>query len=290
MDENRNNLLLARRYLEMEHFSQALDTLNYLPETLLTDPEHWLIRGHALHGLKDYEKAADAAKSGLSYYSENPRLLYLHCICQERLHNLETAEKAILILLGMDPENPDYLCQYALMVAEVGQLDKAESLVEEAARIAPDFPWVLEMRVMLAHLRCKNKKVTRLSRDLLAFDPENRYGHIMLAGNLWDTGKLANAAPHYQTAIQMDPNDKDVAKFARKSRVEAHWLLWPVRPFSRTIGIFCLFLFMLLAPLTLMMLGLDKVAPYTVLLVFIILIYGSIMPSILKWWFKRRYP
>ncbi|MEN6371603.1 MAG: tetratricopeptide repeat protein [Armatimonadota bacterium] len=243
MDEDRNILILARHYLEMDNYSKALDTLENLPEMLLNDSEHWVIRGHALYGLKHYKKAAEAAITGLSYYPEDPQLLYLHCLCQDRMHNLEEAERAILALLSGDPGSPQYICRYAYMAAEAGQLDKADALIDEALRIVPDYSWAMEMRVMLSHMRCDNKGVVRWGRKLLDCDPENQYGHRMLGKQYLNKGKVTTAASHYRTAARIDPNDIFATKYARESSVKAHWLMWPIRPFYRITGIIGIIVF-----------------------------------------------
>ena len=287
MQETGQTTALARHYLDIERPERALDALDRPGATDPADPEHWYLRGQALYDLERYAEASRTVQAGLVQEPESVPLLFLRCNCEARLGNLAAAEQAILTALRLLPEEPALLCRYALLVARVGQLDKAARLIDEATRIDAEDPAVARARVTLAYLRGNDRQVTQASKELLASDPEDTFGHYMLGHALFSRGSVGDAHRHLRTAAQLDPSEQVVVEGAREARFADHWLLWPLRPFQRfgSIGLWFGFivLFFLLRSL-----GMRPLAGLVALLYLILVIYSWVVPWLLRKWLSWR--
>lgn len=289
MDSTTQALLLARRYLDIEQPARALEVLNGLTNVPMQDPDYWYLRGRALYELKRYPEAADMLQRGLGQEPDYTPLLYMMCNCQDKLGNLAEAERAILTALRLVPDEPSFLCRYAYLVAKAGQLDKADRLVDEAARLSPYDTTVLQTRAWLSYLRGDDRQAEVYSREMLREDPDDPAGHYMYGVSKLNTGSVGDAARHLGTVARYDPTDHDAVKIARQSQMAAHWLLWPLRPFY-ILGPAKCWIAVIVAIFLLCSLGLYEIAGCIGWIYLLICIYSWVMPPILKWWYKRRYP
>lgn len=289
MDSTNQALLLARRYLEIEQPTRALEALDRSSNVPMQNPDYWYLRGRALYELKRYPEAVDMLQRGLGQEPDYTPLLYMMCNCQDKLGNLAEAERAILAALRLVPEEPRFLCRYAYLVAKAGQLDKANRLVNEAARISPYDPVVLQTRTWLSYLKGNDKQAGVYSREMLEEDPDNPVGHYMYGVSQLNTGSVGNAARHLGAAARYDPGDRDTVKVARQSQLAAHWLLWPLRPLYK-LGAGYAWIAAISALFVLCAIGQYRIAGYVGKTYFVLCVYSWVMPPIVKRLLKRRYP
>jgi tetratricopeptide (TPR) repeat protein len=160
-------------------------------------------------------------------------LLALHALGNSQLGHNAAAEQSLLAALRLEPENDWLLCEYALLVARAGQLDKARRLVEEAARIDPLSDDVARVRGVLAYLSGDDTRAAAHAEELLAADPESRGAHLLRGSALSQQGRTRAARRHFETAARYDPGDDEVVDIARRSRDATHPLLLPLVPIER---------------------------------------------------------
>jgi Flp pilus assembly protein TadD len=286
-DDSRRLLLLARHYLDIGQPNKSIESLNRVYGALLLDPDYWFIRGQALFDLNRPMEAVDVAQRGLAENPDYCPLLYLLCCCYEKIGKPSDAERAILAALRLVPEEPRFLCRYALLVGKAGQLDKAERLINEAARIDANHPIVPHTRTMLAFLRGNNKHAGQHSRQILASYPEDPTAHYNLGVAQHNAGNMVGGARHMRNAARLDPQDPQIVKGARHSRASGHWLLLPLTPIH-LLGPAKLWVFAILILITLNFIGLHSLARYFAITYFLLCVYSWVVPPILRWWMRRR--
>lgn len=217
----------AYTLLQFGRPADALDTL--ARDFDAADPWSWHLRAAALIALNRHEEAARAAEDGLSEHPEQPYLLDALAAARIGLDDFAGAEEAILGALRIDAENADFLTRYAHVVARVGQIEKAEKLVERALSLEPESDFALQMHALLATAGTDRAAAIARSRELLRHWPEHPLGHRLLGFGQADD-RVDEAAEHARRAVQLDPYDEDAAELARELRQRSHWLMWPLRP------------------------------------------------------------
>jgi predicted Zn-dependent protease len=286
--QNFTNLSLAQHFLEIGQPERALEHLQRADSDTIESPFFWHLQGRAHYDLEKYTQAITAVKKGLALSPDARYLLYLLCNCHSCLGDLAAAERAILSGLHQNPEDPQLLCRYAVLVSEAGQLEKAQRLLDKAAQIAPDHPAVANTRITLAYLRGDDKEATAVSRQTLSQNPHNLYGQYMLGGALAAQGKVYSANRHFQSAARLDPTDKTVTGSTRQSRLQTHWLLIPLWPAQR-FGPVAIWIAAIVIIFSLNALDLNKIANGFTLVYIIWVVYSWVVPPLLKRWLQRKY-
>lgn len=230
-DETR--LAAAQRYIQIGRPEQALDSLAELTSDAAMSDRATLLRGYALLGAERNDDAAEVAGEGLENAPHDPALLYLLSLAEQARRNLPAAERAILAALAERPDDHELLSQYADVVMEAGQLDKAEKLLDAAAEVDPESPDVRARRLTLAYLRHDRKAVERLTGEMLAEDPESVAAHRMLGVLDFERARTSAAAARFAEAVRLDPTHDGTADLARTSRRLSHVAYAPTRIINR---------------------------------------------------------
>ncbi len=102
-------------------------------------------------------------------------------------------------------------------------------------------------------------------------------------------GKADRAARHHRTAVRLDPEDADYAEQARKSELDAHWLLWPLRPVN-VIGIGPTFVFLAAAMGALMAAKIEALAMVVFFVYFVMLLEVGIVRPLIRRRMRKRRP
>lgn len=204
------------------------------------------------------------------------------------LGDLAAAERTILAALRQTPEDPVLLCSYALLVARAGQLDKAERLVKEATRLAPEHAYVAHTQLTLSYLHGNDKQTIQKGQELLAKEPEDVYGHYMLGSLALAQGEVEAGVRHLRTAVRLDPADPAIVEVTRRNKFASHWLLWPLRPAYR-LGTIRLWVGAIVIMLALRGLGYYQAAAIFAWVYLAYCAYSWVVPPLLKWWITWRY-
>ena len=213
---------LAQHYILLERGQQALDALKEASPELA---ESWLWRANAMHQLSRYEEALDSAQRGLVIEPENSYLHHGLARAEFMLGHFDRAETAILDSLRLDPDEPEALAMYALILSSRGKRIEAAKAVGRAAELAPEARSVRMIQAMVT-VPSDDEAAVRISSELLADEPEGAAEHWWHGTNLVRRGRLRDAAEHFARAAALDPAN---TMFATVARVSGHWFFWPLR-------------------------------------------------------------
>lgn len=271
---------LASHYLSVGQADRALSALDGAgvdPD----DPGLLWLRGAALFDLGEHAEAADVASRGLTIQPESTDLLWLLAVADAQLGRLADAESAILAALEIEPDSPDFLCTYADVLARAGQFEKAERLVGEAAKIAPDDSSVVSARIDLAYLRGDNKQLEKLTRDLLARDPESMRGHQMMGLLMLRKGAASDSLRHWSEVVRYDPQSEASYESAMAAKVASHPLMFPLRPLHR-VGVIQSWVAVVVTISLLRTAGAQAVAGVLGLTWFLYCVYSWVVPPMVE--------
>jgi tetratricopeptide (TPR) repeat protein len=281
-----STLTLAEHYLSIKQPQKVLETLSK-PDLDLDSVHPWRIRAQALYELDRYPEALDSVEKALAIEPENIQLLYLLSKIQADLKHLAAAETAILTALHLSPENPVLLSRYAIILGQGGQLNKAQKVVAEAARIAPDEITVKNAQTILAYLRGDTKAVQNYSEAILKDNPDNFFGHYMLGQSYSEKRQTVAADKHFRNAAALAPNISAITDATRDNRFYNHPLMWPLYPIRR-FGRIPFWIGSIAIIFGLNALGLQVLAGMYIFLYLLLVVYSWTVPRLLRWYLKRR--
>jgi tetratricopeptide (TPR) repeat protein len=193
----------------------------------------WRLRAWALADLERHREALEAARSGLRIEPDDTYLLALGSRAAAELGDLPEAERLVLAALRIDPDDAELLAQYALLLVRGGQAKKAAAVLARAERIDPENGTVVRAQAMLAFLAGDDRDARRHGERILADVPDDPVGHAILGATASVRGAAGKASRHLDETARYDVRDNATAAAAREARIEAHWLLWPMRPVNR---------------------------------------------------------
>lgn len=225
------NFFAAQHLIALDRPKEALRKLaeDFDPE----DPWDWWLRALALLQLDSYDEAIEAAQRGLALDPESTPLLAVLARVRLQQDDLAAAEEAILAALRVDPEEADNLAIYALVVAKDGQIEKARKLIAWARQIDPQNEQALRVQSVVALAAGDDREALLRSRELLAINPEDVSAHRIAGAVLHDGGSVGDAAPHFRSAVVLDPAERELGEAARENLLWRHPLMWPLRPVQR---------------------------------------------------------
>ncbi len=282
-----SGLALARHWLQVNRADQALDQLTRLPADEALSLDAFVLRAAALHDLDRYEDAAAAAETGLGRFGPDPQLLAMLGTARRSAQQYEPAERALLDGLALSPTSVYLLCTYARVCLDVGQVEKARRLVERAASEDPEDDLVAHVRVLVAYASGQDDEALRRSREALRIGPDEAANHALFAMASSVRGDVAAAARSYRRAAAAEPGNTELIEAAREARVNAHPLLWPLRPLHR-FGPFPTWLAVVGTILGLRALGLPMIALGFGLVWVVYCVYSWIAPPLVGRWLRRN--
>lgn len=147
------------------------------------------------------------------------------------LRRLGDAEMDVLSMLEDEPGNGSLHAAYAQLAMEALQLDKAQLLLEQAARLDPDGREVLLVHALFDVATGRNSMDS--TRRLVERYPDSaKTLHIVFA-KLASTGRLREAQSFIEQSVRYAPDDKGVIADAKEMKVFTHWSTLPLRPLYR---------------------------------------------------------
>ena len=146
---------------------------------------------------------------------------------------------------------------------------------------------VARARATLAYLKGDDHALLDHSREILANDPEDVFGHYMLGATLNGMGDVRGAERQFTAAARLDPEDQIIIHTARQARYQLHPLLWPLIPAYR-IGTIRLWVGAIIIVIVLNTLGFSQAASTFSFVYLAYCVYSWIVPPLLRWWLHRR--
>lgn len=223
----------AAALLGLRRPGEALQVLVQADGDELDSPLYWQVRALALRNLQQPRQALEACAQGLA---RAPWWAPLHdtaATLHIDLDELAEAERACLRALALDPEDADPWCTYAHACGLAGQLDKAWALLAKAASLEPESVHVASTRVSVAWLTADDRFTERMSRELLARDPQHERGLTMLGLSQALQGRTSQGMATLKGAVLANPRPDGPVQVAEHVRLQAHWAMWPQRLISR---------------------------------------------------------
>ncbi len=223
---------LAQHWLSVNRPERALDEIGRLPGDEALSVPASLIRAAALIRTERAAEARDSLTQALTLHGPHIPLLESLTHAYRQLDQLEDAERAVLEGLTFDPHHVGLLCAYAEICLLVGQVKKAEALLDRAAAVEPDAEEVATARVLVASAKGRRAEAYRLAREALGKNPDNLEAHAYHSIAATERGKL-RAASESSDRLAAELGDRDLVDVAREDRAIAHPLLLPLWPILR---------------------------------------------------------
>lgn len=280
-----DSFYLARHWLSIHDPDRAIEALARVPTAAESAEAHGLWTA-ALMQLERYEEAEAAAQRGLALEPEHEGLLQLLASTRWRKGDRAGAERAFLEALALVPDDPVLLASYGLLVAEVGQLDKAERLIDQAVRSGPEVQVVRYAQSLLSYLRGDPDAARLHARGTLEIDPEEAVGHAVLGWLSLEAGEFGGARSAI-TAARLDPEDRDYREAARHAAVLSHPLMRPLLPVYR-IGPAKVWLGAIAAIILLRVIGLTGPAAVVAVVYVVFALYSWVAPPLVRRILRRR--
>jgi tetratricopeptide (TPR) repeat protein len=211
----------------------AIEELSRLPAFLADEQVAFALRAEAFLQLARFADAADAARRGLAVGAPDPELLGMLGSALQELGDYPGAERAMLDGLALAPTDVNLLCRYSMLCMAVGQSDKAAGLLAAAMEENPEAPLVYVTRIDLAYARGQDREAERISREFLGLYPNHPLALALHGRSASVRGRVGSAYGSFRQAIRESPGDAQIAEAAWVTRINAHPLLWPLRPLYR---------------------------------------------------------
>src|SRR5438477_3146781 len=228
-------LVLARHYLRLRQFERALEVLGRVTSAELNDVDAWRIRAAALHGLRRYDEAVEAAERGLARRADDVGLLDQLALAAFEGGKQRRARTVLARALAHAPGDPILIAHQALFLARTKhrwlarrRLLKARANADLAASLAPDSLSVLRIRALVAGLT-RDPHADTFKQQLLAADPADKTARLVSGAVAARSRDIDEALEHYVEAARLDPGDHRTAWLGRRSRALMHPAAAPLR-------------------------------------------------------------
>ena len=151
----------------------------------------------------DYDGAERALTGALVLAPSHPETLRLQGLVHHRRGRLAEAEDNYRRALSTSPDDPDLLGQLGELRADRGDLDGGFALLERATTLAPNSAAAWLKRGILFDKQVRHDEALAAGRRVIALDPAERLGHLLVARNLHALGDIEGTAAQYRTLIRL---------------------------------------------------------------------------------------
>ncbi len=135
---------------------------------------------------------------------------------QVRLRNFAAAEAHFGRAAGLKPNDPSLLFRWARSSFDSGQVDAAERILRDAAKLAPDHEAIYRLGSEIFEAKGKWATLERLSGAWTKSQPKSAEAWRWLANAQWETGNLRQGMQSYRASFDLGRRDADgLAAFAR---------------------------------------------------------------------------
>ncbi|MBD8875189.1 tetratricopeptide repeat protein [Roseibium polysiphoniae] len=131
----------------------------------------------------------------------------LQAIALSKLERLEEAEEIFQRLIVRHPEHPDAYRNYAILLRDNGDHDKAAVFFFKCTQLDPDNPENYIQRARARHEANQLKENDAELKKALELFPDNGDLHHELARNLFKQSRTFEGLPHAEFAAKQDPDN-----------------------------------------------------------------------------------
>ncbi|MEX6501725.1 tetratricopeptide repeat protein [Pseudomonas zhanjiangensis] len=207
-----NDFLPAQaRQAELLLSSQRGDEAsNRLSKARESQPDYaiqlYLIESEALSKQDQHERAWQLIQQALEQYPEDLNLLYTRAMLAEKRDDIERLEQDLRFILERDPENSMALNALGYTLADrTTRYAEARSLIEQAYRLNPDDPAILDSLGWVNFRQGNLDEAERLLRLALRRFPDPEVA-AHLGEVLWAQGKQREARKIWANALKEQPD------------------------------------------------------------------------------------
>lgn len=179
---------------------------------------HWLNLANALFAQHRWEDAIRAYRQSLAYDEKQAAAWNNLAAAEQKLNHLAAAQEAYERSLAIAPNHLGALANYACLLFERGEHERAIKLLKETLERAPP---TVEAYLLLGYsfMRlCELKSAEAAYRKAVALSPRHREARYNLALVLQQTWSLAEAESLIRQVLEDDPTYADA--WALKSGIE----------------------------------------------------------------------
>ena len=217
-------ILQADHYFQLRKYDQALDYANKALAERPHDGHALYLRALCLSNVNQYNEALGSCKEALEigYRPDSVHDVFAHIYMN--MKDYPKAEEHILESLRINPNNAATLASYSLVMYETGFFDKSKALMDEATRIDPQNPTVLE-----------NKMEMSGEKDEVQNYTENASGELdrlLNMGNHYiDQKQYQKARDCFRQAYLMVPENKEILNALNQLDMVLSPIMFPNRIF-----------------------------------------------------------
>lgn len=195
----------ARKHL------QELPTQNNQQRVALIQAEAQLLRE-----AKAYQDVYDLLTHSLEKLPNHPELLYDHGMAAEKIGRLEVMEQDLRKLIQLKPDHAHAYNALGYTLADrTGRLDEARQLVEQALKLSPEDPFIMDSMGWVYYRMGKFSEAQDYLRRAYArrTDPEIA---AHLGEVLWASDKHDEAVKIWTTALKDNPENETLIDVIKK--------------------------------------------------------------------------
>ncbi|WP_342245243.1 tetratricopeptide repeat protein [Pseudomonas sp. OTU5201] len=166
----------------------------------------YLIEAESLAERQQPERAWKVIQQGLQQYPDDLNLLYTRAMLAEKRNDLTQLEKDLRFIIEREPENAMALNALGYTLADrTTRYDEAKKLVEQAHKLNPDDPAILDSLGWVNYRMGNLPEAERLLRLALEEFPDHEVA-AHLGEVLWAQGKQVEARKIWADALQKQPD------------------------------------------------------------------------------------
>ncbi|WP_044873507.1 tetratricopeptide repeat protein [Pseudomonas sp. LFM046] len=166
----------------------------------------YLIEAESLAERQQPERAWKVIHQGLQQFPDDLNLLYTRAMLAEKRNDLAQLEKDLRFIIEREPENAMALNALGYTLADrTTRYDEAKKLVEQAHKLNPDDPAILDSLGWVNYRMGNLDEAERLLRLALQEFPDHEVA-AHLGEVLWARGKQVEARKVWSDALQKQPD------------------------------------------------------------------------------------
>jgi tetratricopeptide (TPR) repeat protein len=175
-----------------------------------------IAEGQLLRDANQLQEALNVYKAGLQRFPDNTDLLYDYAMAAEKANQWEVMERLLRKIIELAPNNQHAYNALGYSLAERNiRLDEAYTLVEQALKLAPDDPFIMDSMGWVQFRLGRLKEAEGLLRRAYEARPDVEIA-AHLGEVLWVKGQKSDAQKLWRDAQTRDPqNDTLKSTLAR---------------------------------------------------------------------------